>query len=410
VAVAWGLTAVETRADDRLADLVQRVGPSVVNLRTFGVQAPASSWDLMFGGARRWESLGSGFVVDQGRGLVVTNAHVVKNASEIHVTAWDGRNLEARLLGTDPDIDLAVLQVRGLNLPAVAIGSTRGLRVGEDVFAVGNPYGHGHSVTRGILSARARALGRAAFDLFLQTDAAINPGNSGGPLFDDEGQLVGVNTAIDGRGESLGFAMPVELVVGALPRLAEGKRVLPGWAGLRLEELDDGALRVAAVYPQGPAAQAGIQVGDVVVGLDGKDAWGRAGWAESFAVAFPGDARSVTVRRGSERLDRRLVLEERERWAEQVTGTAVDVEAFGVRVRKVAPDVADRSGLRGGVQVESADRRAWFQAGDIVLEVLGRPIHEPRDLAAAGETALQARRLDATILRDGRALQLRRRW
>lgn len=393
-------------ADERLADLVERVAPSVVNLHLAGVAQPQNPWDLLLGGGRRWESLGSGFVIDQGRGLVVTNEHVVARATEIQVAAWDGRTWRAEVVGVDKELDLAVLRVPGLDLPAVTLGATDNMRVGDDVFAVGNPYGHGHTVTRGILSARARSLGRDRFDLFLQTDAPINPGNSGGPLFDDQGRVIGVNTAIDNRAESIGFAMPVELVRGALPLLLDGKSVVQGWIGVRLEDDDGGRLRIAAVYKDGPAAKAGLRDGDMVVAVDGQPSYGRARWVERFAIAFPGDRRRLTVDRAGQRLDVELLLEDRDRWAERVSGRPVAVDAFGISVRALPPDVADQSGIRQGVLVVSADRRAFFEPADIILALNDQAIATPADLGRAEAIVRKALVLRAVVMRGGRVVQV----
>lgn len=397
-------------ADEVLADLVEQVAPSVVNLHTSGVRQPRDYWDSVFGGSGRWESLGSGFVVDREQRLVVTNAHVVGQATEILVMDHEGRVFEAEVVGADAGIDLALLRVRDLDLPAVVLGKSRGLRVGEDVFAVGNPYGHGHTVTRGILSARSRQLGRSSFDLFLQTDAAINPGSSGGPLFDAEGRVVGVATAVDGRGEAIAFAMPVELVIGALPSLEQGQPVAPGWPGLRLEEIRGGALEVASVYDQGPADRASLAPGDRIVSVDGTPVRGRAAWLESFGVAFPGDERTLLITRKGKEVVRRLTLESREDWALRVAGRMVEIEGMYVSVRSLAPDMADRLGLSGGVQVVQATRGAFFRPGDVVLEVNGAPTGAPRDMVTACDGALQKRSLTAIVYREGGAVRIHRRW
>jgi serine protease Do len=398
------------RADEALADLVEQVAPSVVNLHTSGVHAPRDSFDALFGRAGRWESLGSGFVVDRAEGLVITNAHVVGQASEILVMDHEGRVFDAEVVAADGGIDLALLRVRGLDLPAVTFGVSRGLRVGEDVFAVGNPYGHGHTVTRGILSARSRQLGREEFDLFLQTDAAINPGSSGGPLFDLDGRVVGVATAVDGRAEAIAFAMPVELVLGALPVLEAGRDVEPGWPGLRLSEVRGGGLEVAAVYDQGPADQAGLGVGDRIVSVDGATVRGRAAWLESFGAAFPGDERTLLITRKGKDMVRKLTLGSREDWATRVAGKLVPIEGMYVSVRAVAPDVADRMGSTGGVQVVEAQRGAFFNLGDVVLEVNGQPIKSTREMVIACDGAMDQRSMTAIVYRQGGAVRTHRRW
>ena len=401
---------VAAEADERLANLVERVAPSVVNLHTSGLRQSRSYWDSFFGGPRRWESLGSGFVVDEQRGLIVTNQHVIGSATEILVMDHEGQVFEAQLVGADEGIDLAVLQVQGLSLPAVELGASQQIRVGEDVFAVGNPYGHGHSVTRGILSARARSLGRDEFDLFLQTDAAINPGSSGGPLFDAEGRVIGVNTAIDARGESIGFAMPVELVRAAMALLVAGEAVVPGWPGLRLEEERRGLLRVAAVYPDGPAERAGVKIGDVLQDVDGKPCRGRSGWSEAFGGAFPGDRRVLGLLRGSRQINAALELQSRDRWARSRVGSPVAVEALRVRVQRVAPDVADSLLIEGGLEVVVVGRGSFFRRGDIIIDVNGRPINNAGDLAVAADMALRKRWLAAIVIRDGSKARIVQRW
>jgi serine protease Do len=404
------LVATPAHADDALADLVERVAPSVVNLHTAGLRQPNSAWDAIFGGPRRWDSLGSGFVVDREQGLVVTNAHVVGDASEILVMDHQGRVLDAQLVGADRGIDLAVVRVPGLDLPAVNLGESWGLRVGEDVFAVGNPYGHGHSVTRGILSARARSLGRDEFDLFLQTDAAINPGNSGGPLFALDGRVVGVNTAIDGRGESLGFAMPVELVIGALPMLMKGDPVVPAFTGLRLEDVRGGGLRVSRVYDGGPAAQAGVAVGDLIVSVDGRPVFGRAGWVESMGMAFPGSDRTLGIDRSGKASKAKLALVERSAWAGRVAGPKKAVDPLYVIVQALAPDDADRLAVSDGVRVVEARRGSVFRRDDILLEINGLAVTSVEAAEAAGNDVLRRRMLDAIVVRSGGKVRISNRW
>jgi serine protease Do len=410
VLLAALLLAAPARADEALADLVDAVSASVVNLHTAGVREPVSAWDAMFGGPRRWDSLGSGFVVDAAQGLVVTNAHVVGDATEILVMDHLGRVYDAQLVGADRGIDLALVRVQGMDLPEVRLGSSWGLRVGEDVFTVGNPYGHGHSVTRGILSARARSLGRDEFDLFLQTDAAINPGNSGGPLFDAKGRVVGVNTAIDGRGESLGFAMPVELVEGALPLLLQGRPVVPGFTGVRLEDVRTGGLQVARVYDGSPAALAGLKVGDVVTSVDDRPIYGRAGWVESLGMAFPGSLRKLGIHRGGRSLTATLTLVERGAWADAVAGPLAAVEALYIVVQGLAPDDADRLTVSSGVRVVEARRGSAFRRDDVLLEVNGLPITSVEAAAAVGEDVLRRRILDAIVVRGGTKVRIANRW
>ncbi len=410
--VALGATtlAPSAHADKRLADLVERVAPSVVNIYTGGVRSPATPWEAVFGGPQRWESLGSGFVIDAESCLVVTNQHVVGPADRIRVRAWDAREFDAEVVGADEGIDLAVLRVPGCELPAVTLGNTRDLRVGEDVFAVGNPYGHGNSVTRGILSARARSLGRARFDLFLQTDTAINPGNSGGPLFDDEGRVVGVNTAVDGRAEGIGFAMPVELLRGALRSLLKSRSVVAGWPGLKLEEHGSGRLQVLDVFAGGPAQKAGVLPGDLVDEVDGRPVRGRSGWAETFEIAFPGDTREVALERGGRRVETELVLVDRAAWAAASVGPRAEIAFLGVEVQSLAPDDAAAFRLESGVQVTAASRRSYFARGDVFVELNGSLIRTLADLSRAAKQVERRRSMNAVFIRRGETRRIIHAW
>ena len=399
-------------AQEPLADLVDRVAPSVVNIHTSGMRQPQTAWDALFGGPQRFSSLGAGFVVDASRGLIITNAHVLSEASTIQVLAWDGRIIEAKLLGADRDIDLAVLQASSLGLPQVELGESRSLRVGEDVFAVGNPYGHGHTVTRGILSARARALGRATFDLFLQTDAAINPGNSGGPLFDAQGRVVGINTIVDARAEAIGFAMPVELALGALPFLTQGKPVVPGWSGVQLTVSDEGWLLVSRVFEDGPAWRAGLRVGDRVTEVQGRRVTGRATWAEGFELGFQGDRRAVRVSRDGGRIDieTEVILEARDDWARRNAGDPVGVPALRVTLQGLLPDVADSVGVHAGQLVVRAEPGSWVRVGDVILDINGKRILTAEDAAVAAADVLRQRVLSATVIRGGSRTRIGSRW
>jgi serine protease Do len=398
------------QADDALADLVDQVSGSVVNIYTAGRRQPRTNWEAIFGGPQRWESLGSGFVIDSGPCLIVTNQHVVGPADSIRVRDSKAREYTAEVVGADADIDLAILRIKDCSLPAATLGTTRDLRVGEDVFAVGNPYGHGHTVTRGILSARSRSLGLPKFDLFLQTDAAMNPGNSGGPLFDDAGRVVGVNTRVDGRAEAIGFAIPVELLEGALPALMAGQKVTPGWHGMTLEEQPSGRLAVVDVFAGGPAAAAGILPGDLVDQVDGRDLRGRSGWAESFEIGFPDDRRMLSLLRDRRPVEVTLILTDRAAWTARVVGPRVEVRLFGIEAETLAPDDASALGIDGGVLVWRASRGSLFARGDILIELNGARIRDTADLLRAAKAAETTRALDAVFRRGGANRRLLHNW
>jgi len=284
------------------ADAVQRAAPAVVNVYTSRKvrERVAPSLGELFGDylpryrERTERSLGSGVIVDKD-GLIVTNHHVIANADEIRVQLEDGRVAPARIVGRDPDTDLAVLKIDLNPLPVVTFGHSDQLRVGDVVLAIGDPIGLSQTVTHGIVSATSRQqLGIAPLEDFIQTDAPINFGNSGGALVDSSGALVGINTAIPAKNvgvEGIGFAIPVNMVRGVLRDIVEHGRVIRGWIGIVPEDLADEqvqqlglgqpAVLIANLYVGSPAQRAGLEPGDLLLAIDAKplrsaqDALGR---------------------------------------------------------------------------------------------------------------------------------------
>src|SRR4051812_31508575 len=278
------------------SDAVRRAQPAVVNIFTSKeIKAPRNPLlndplfrhffgDRLDDDPQRALSLGSGVIVNA-KGFILTNHHVVEAADEIEVALADGKKLRARTIGSDPETDLAVLQVQGAELPAITFGNDDALKVGDVVLAIGNPFGVGQTVTMGIVSALGRShLGINTFENFIQTDAAINPGNSGGALIDAAGHLVGINTAIYSRsGGSLGigFAIPVSSAKLVMEQIISNGAVTRGWIGVEAQELTpelvtsfklastDGAL-IAGVLKGSPAERAGVKPGDILTGVDGK--------------------------------------------------------------------------------------------------------------------------------------------
>jgi serine protease DegS len=305
------------------ADAVDRSAPAVVNIYTERVVRVPRVGNLppelaqLFGDLwtdyreRVDRSLGSGVVVDQA-GHVVTNYHVVSRATQISVQLRDGREAPARLVGIDPDTDLAVLAIELPDLPVMPLGRSDRLRVGEPVLAIGNPLGLGQTVTSGIVSATGRGrLGVSTFENFIQTDAAINFGNSGGALVNARGELVGINTAIIARNagiEGIGFAIPVDLVRGVVQAIVRDGRVVRGWIGIRPQSLKpeearqfgfpEGSVVVTAVYRGGPADAEGIRPGDIITQINGEPVSGAADLLARVAALAPGQSARITVRRG----------------------------------------------------------------------------------------------------------------
>jgi len=310
-------------------EAVQRAAPSVVNIftskeirsprhpllndpifrRFFGEQLPDE--------AQRASSLGSGVIVSA-NGLVLTNHHVVEAADEIEVALADGKKLLAKVVGNDPETDLAVLRVNADNLPAITFGSSDALRVGDVVLAIGNPFGVGQTVTGGIVSALGRTgLGINTFENFIQTDAAINPGNSGGALIDAGGNLVGINTAIfsrSGGSMGIGFAIPVSTAKMVVEQIVKSGGVTRGWIGVEVQEITPaladsfklggqrGAL-IAGVLRGGPADKAGIKPGDVLTEVEGKPVADPTAMLNLIAALAPGSAAKMKLKRQGQDLD-----------------------------------------------------------------------------------------------------------
>jgi serine protease DegQ len=260
---------------------------------------------------------GSGVIVSP-QGYLLTNHHVIAGASEVEVRLADGREAVARVVGTDPETDIAVLKVELAGLPAITLGDSRGLQVGDAVLAIGHPFNVGQTVTSGIVSALGRTrLGLSTYENFIQTDAAINPGNSGGALVDARGALVGINSAIysrTGGSMGIGFAVPIDLAREVMDSLVRDGRVVRGWIGIEPRELTpelvdsmqlatrEGVL-IAGVLQGGPAGAAGLRPGDVVVAVEGQPVDGTASLLRTVAALRPGSRVVLAVQRGKQRAE-----------------------------------------------------------------------------------------------------------
>ena len=313
---------------------VQRATPSVVNIFTSKeIRSPRHPllndpiFRRFFGeqgqeDAQRASSLGSGVIVSSS-GYVLTNHHVVEAADEIEVALHDGKKLLAKVVGNDPETDLAVLRVSADNLPAITFGSSDALKVGDVVLAIGNPFGVGQTVTGGIVSALGRTgLGINTFENFIQTDAAINPGNSGGALVDAGGNLVGINTAIfsrSGGSMGIGFAIPVSTAKMVLEQIVKSGSVTRGWIGVEVQEITPpvaesfklattrGAL-IAGVLRGGPADKAGVKPGDVLVEIEGKPVADPSAMLNLIAALAPGNSARMKLKRGGRDVDTNITV------------------------------------------------------------------------------------------------------
>jgi serine protease Do len=337
---------------------------------------------------RKLVGAGSGFIIDD-HGHVVTNAHVVDDADTVKVKLSDERELRAKVLGKDDRLDVAVLEIKdGKNLPHVSLGSSTSLKVGEPVVAIGNPFGLGGTVTSGIVSAKSRSIGAGPYDDFIQTDASINPGNSGGPLFDVRGQVVGMNTAISANGQGIGFAIPSDAIKNVLPQLIEKGHVRRGRLGASIQEVDEplaralglqggthGAL-IGELEHGGPAENAGIHAGDVIVSVDGTPVVHAHDLPRVVSAHAPGSRVSLEVKRGASTMTLPVTLAELEdesrapekhaaRPASGDLGIDLsDARGGGAMVRRVAPSGPAAGELKPGDVIVEVDRQPVKSAAD----------------------------------------------
>lgn len=375
-----------------VVSVVERIAPAVVNIAAEAIVREIDPFfGPFFGGRRRrTQSLGSGVIIDPS-GIVVTNAHVIEGASRIVVTTLDGQELEAQVLGSDRDSDLAVLKVEGRNLPAAPLGSSSDLWIGETVVAIGNPFGLSHTVTVGVLSARGRSVpsegGERVFTDFLQTDASINPGNSGGPLVNLAGQVIGINTAIVSGANGIGFAIPADRARRVVDDLLRFGELKPLWTGLRLRTLDPEMARrydlsvtrgvlVERVYRGSPGERGGLREGDIVLSVQGQPVSSREDVTTALYSVPVGTPLSLEIRRGDQTLQLRLQPERPPqglglRILEQEIGVSV-AESRGTLVvnRVIRGSPADRKGLRPGDLVLGANGQGVRRGEDLGQEVL----------------------------------------
>ena len=394
------------------ADVVDRVNPAVVNIdaTTRGrdprsrrnrpdppgqLDGPNQGPRFDLDSPRRGE--GSGFIIDAD-GHILTNNHVIDRAERITVKLWDGRTLRARVVGSDPDTDIALIKVdRQPGLPVAPLGDSSTLRMGEWVVAIGDPLGYEHSVTVGVVSYIGRKLFDASLDSYIQTDAAINFGNSGGPLINTRGQVIGINAAISARGSSIGFAVPINLATAIMPQLREHGRVSRGYIGVALLDVDadlQGSLRlpvsrgalVQDVTPGSPGDRAGLRPYDVIVALDGKAQQSDAQLIRDIAASTPGTAVRLRVLRNGREEDVIVKLAERPGRVLSPTTPALASgdrtrgggdAALGLTVRDLDRQTTDRldlpSATRGvlvtAVEPLSAASDGGISRGVVLLEI-----------------------------------------
>jgi serine protease Do len=406
--------ALPRPAGPDFADLAARVGPAVVRVTVTGHAEAQQVADLppelrgtpferffqqqQQGSARprRTMGQGSGFIIDRA-GYVVTNNHVVGEADTVKVELADGRELPAKVVGTDPKTDIALLKIdAGNDLPTVKFGDSDHLRVGEWVLAMGNPFGLGGTATSGIVSARGRQIGAGPYDDFIQTDASINPGNSGGPLFNTAGEVVGVNTAIfspSGGNIGIGFAVPSGLVQGVVAQLQQNGRVERGWLGVSMQKLDSelatalsikdskGTL-IGGVERDGPAAKAGVQPGDVVTAVGERPVTQPRDMAEAVAAVKPGGSVTLHLLRDGKPIEQKVTLGQAPDTRE-ARATTEERQSQGNLGLALAPNRGGEGAVIAEVRPDSVAANQGLQPGDVILRAGDRAVKGPRDVAEA---------------------------
>ncbi|AFV00403.1 DegQ family serine endoprotease [Simiduia agarivorans] len=380
-----------------LAPMLERVNPAVVNIATYSTQQQAYNPlmnDPFFryffnapqqqprGPQRRQQSAGSGVIIDADKGLVVTNHHVIKNADDIQVALVDGRQFKAKLMGSDPDLDIALLEIDADRLTEIPLADSDALRVGDFVVAIGNPFGLGQTVTTGIVSALGRSgLGIEGYENFIQTDASINPGNSGGALVNLKGELVGINTAIiapAGGNVGIGFAIPTNMANASIKQIRDHGEVRRGTIGVGIQDITPDLQRafglengqqgvlITQVYPDSPADKAGLENGDIIIAVDGRNTTNVGQVRSAIGVVERGEKVKLTLLRNGKKRDVKVTVGDGQSGGglpgnlhPLLEGAEFEpVQGEGVRVTQLKPtSKAAYAGLRPGDLIIGANRR-----------------------------------------------------
>jgi serine protease Do len=445
-----GTVAAPSQLPD-FTHLVQQVKPAVVSITTkmksgaeeegegpmqgppMQLPPPFNHMFPQFGqpGMHVVEARGSGFIIKPD-GTIVTNNHVVKDAESVSVTLNDGKTLPAKVIGTDPRTDIAVLKVdAGQRLPYIALGESNDVKPGEWVVAMGNPFGLGGTVTAGIVSAISRDIGDGPYDQFIQTDAPINEGNSGGPLFTQQGKVIGMNTAIlspSGGSIGIGFAIPSDMIRNVSEQLEANGHVTRGYIGVEAQELkgataqalhvkDDAGALLAGVVSDGPAQSAGLQPGDVIESVNGQASRNPRELALDVASLKPGSDAHLSVLRGGQAKDFTLkvgTLPSERTASNEMNGGQQHGEQLGLALAPLSPQMRDQLNIPGdttGVVVQqvkpgSPAEKAGLQAGDVIVGVGTQNVTSVEKAARAIHTAINGKdhAVALRIMRDGQAV------
>lgn len=382
------------------SDLAERVKPAVVNISTtktfkgrsglgtpfgrspFGGHSGDDFFERFFGDIPQREfkqrNLGSGFIISND-GYIFTNNHVVEQTDKILVKVSDGKEYEAKIIGTDAKTDIALIKIKpDNNVPFVEIGDSDAVRVGEWVIAIGNPFGLEQTVTAGIVSAKGRVIGAGAYDNFIQTDASINPGNSGGPLFNMAGKVIGINTIIVAQGQGIGFAIPVNMAKSILADLKTKGKVTRGWLGISVQDISEdiaknlnhknknGAL-VSDVFKDDPADKSGIKVGDIITEINGKSIKDTHELLLTIASLHVGEKVLIKALRDGKEISFQVVVTERKDKPE-VALTKKSKGYFGIAAQEITKEIAQQLGISRDAGVIVTDVEEGSPADDVGIQ------------------------------------------
>lgn len=444
-------SAAQARELPDFTRLVKDAAPGVVNIATSRTVAPRDGSPLrgfsgqdipdifrhFFGDrlpappghggrSRERQSLGSGFVIDED-GYILTNAHVVKEADEILVRFNDRREMQAEVVGSDPKTDIALLRVDADDLPTLELGDSDEVQVGAWVAAIGSPFGFDHSVTSGIISATNRTLPRDAYVPFIQTDVAINPGNSGGPLFNLDGEVIGINSQIftrSGGFMGLSFAIPINVAMDVAEQLRDAGRVDRGWLGVMIQPVSRdlaesfgmdkpaGAL-VADLPPDGPAARGGLEAGDIILEVNGKDVDRSSALPRLIGRLAPDETVELSLLRDGRTLTERITLgswpENARRGVRSQAGESAGQTRLGVEVSALDAELRERLNIDGGVKVRdvkpgSVAARAGIRPGDVLVSIDHQSVSSPAALGEQVAALPDDRAIPVRLYREGRSL------
>lgn len=420
--------------------IVQSQGPAVVGITVAGLHkaegpaiiqpGPGADDDPFFRffrgipglrmpqqGAQPFRGQGSGFIISSD-GLILTNAHVVRDAKQVTVKLSDRREFSAQVLGSDPATDIAVLKVDAKGLPTVQLGDPKQVQVGDPVLAIGAPYGFEQTATQGIVSAKGRSLPGDSVVPFIQTDAAVNPGNSGGPLFDGAGRVIGVNAQIysqSGGFQGLAFSIPIDVALKIKDQIVTNGKVEHARLGVTLQDLSaplatsfgleapDGAL-VASVQPGSAAAKAGLKPGDVITHIDGEPVRVAGDVSSRVGLARPGDKLKLEIWRDKKRISETVALGRADKDVQEASA-APQGGQLGLMLRPLQPQELRGSGLDGGLLIERVSgpaQLAGVQPGDVLLALNGKPVHSVEEVRAALKDSPKSVAL--LVARDGQQI------